>query len=104
MVAGHLAARNRFSSNSLVKRSGIIPILQKSSGSKVVSPRLFRKSVETPPDLSYFNIIANPRDQLLLKPDGKATHKGKRTKKGVWFGLLPMKSRRRKPLTKHFPM
>lgn len=49
----------------------------------MVSPWLLRKSGETTPDLKHFNIITNPQGQSLLKPDGKAAHKGKRTKKGV---------------------
>lgn len=51
MVVEHLAAISRFSSNSLVGKSGIIPILQSSSGGEVVSLWLLRKSVEMTPDL-----------------------------------------------------
>lgn len=45
------------------------------------------------------------RTSFFQKQMEKQCIKEKNKEKGlVWFGLLPMKSKRRKPLTKHFPM
>lgn len=71
----------------------------------MVSQELFRNLRESTPVLKSFNMITDPGGQFLLKPDGKATHKGKTTKNGAFcFVVLPTRSKRTKPLTKRFPM